>query len=192
MSPASPTITTTPSPSQSPWAPRPQTLTDSAVLSGGYYETGTITFTLKPGTTTVDTETVRSTATAPTPRPRLHAAHRGHGDGHLPVGRSVTAATATTTPFAASADHEYRRQMPVSPASPSITTTPNPTSYTLGTTTGDPDGHGGAFGRLFAHRDDHLHALRTGSTRWTRRRSRSTATAPTPRPPATRCRPRAR
>jgi ELWxxDGT repeat protein len=36
----------------------PPTLTDSAVLSGGYNETGTITFTLYRGSTLVDTETV--------------------------------------------------------------------------------------------------------------------------------------
>ena len=46
------------------------TLKDTAVLSGGYYETGTITFTLYLGSTMVDTETVtvsgNGTYTTPT------------------------------------------------------------------------------------------------------------------------------
>ena len=61
VAPASPTISTTPNPtdvtlddSGSP------TLTDSATLAGGYNPTGTINFTLydPDGTTVVDTETV--------------------------------------------------------------------------------------------------------------------------------------
>ena len=39
------------------------TLNDTAVLSGGYHETGTITFTLYLGSTLVDTETVSATGT---------------------------------------------------------------------------------------------------------------------------------
>ena len=46
------------------------TLNDTAVLAGGYYETGTITFTLFQGSTLVDTETVtvsgNGTYTTPT------------------------------------------------------------------------------------------------------------------------------
>ena len=52
-----PTITTTPS-TTSVTLGRPVTLTDTAALSGGYHETGTITFTLYDGSTLVDTETV--------------------------------------------------------------------------------------------------------------------------------------
>ena len=63
------------------------TLKDTAVLSGGYYETGTITFTLYLGSTMVDTETVAGQ------RQRhvhdadgLYAADDRYGDGNLPVG----------------------------------------------------------------------------------------------------------
>jgi hypothetical protein len=59
VSPASPAITTTPSPTMVTLGTTSVTLTDSAVLSGGYAPTGTITFTLLgPGGGTVDTETV--------------------------------------------------------------------------------------------------------------------------------------
>ena len=44
--PASPGIATTPSPTSAILDTTPVTLLDSAVLSGGYFPTGTITFTL--------------------------------------------------------------------------------------------------------------------------------------------------
>ena len=46
VSPASPAITTTPSPTTVTLGTTPLTLADSAVLSGGYFPTGTITFIL--------------------------------------------------------------------------------------------------------------------------------------------------
>ena len=56
---ASPTLSTTPSPTSITLSnATPPVLTDSATLSGGYHETGTITFTLFLGSTLVDTETV--------------------------------------------------------------------------------------------------------------------------------------
>ena len=55
---AIPTITTTPSMSTVTLGTSPVTLNDTAVLSDGYNETGTITFTLYLGSTLVDTETV--------------------------------------------------------------------------------------------------------------------------------------
>ena len=59
IGPASPSITTTPSATSITLGPTPPTLKDTAVLSGGYEPTGTITFTLhNPGGTLVDTETV--------------------------------------------------------------------------------------------------------------------------------------
>jgi uncharacterized repeat protein (TIGR01451 family) len=59
VSPASPTITTTPSATCVTLSTAPVTVKDTATLSGGYYETGSITFTLvAPGGSTVDTETV--------------------------------------------------------------------------------------------------------------------------------------
>ena len=70
VSPASPTITTTPSVTAVTLGTSLVTLNDTAVLSGGYHETGTITFTLYLGSTLVDTESVpvsgNGTYTTPT------------------------------------------------------------------------------------------------------------------------------
>ena len=65
------------------------TLKDTAVLSGGYYETGTITFTLYQGSTLVDTETVTVTGNGTYTTPPATRADDGHGDGNLPVGREL-------------------------------------------------------------------------------------------------------
>jgi hypothetical protein len=58
VSAANPTITTTPSVSAVTLGTSSVTLKDTALLAGGYYESGTITFTLYLGSTLVDTETV--------------------------------------------------------------------------------------------------------------------------------------
>ena len=58
LSIASPTLTTTPSPTAVTLGSNPVTLTDSATLAGGNSPTGTITFTLLLGSTKEDTETV--------------------------------------------------------------------------------------------------------------------------------------
>ncbi len=59
VSPASPAITTTPSTTCVTLSSTAVTVKDTATLSGGYYETGSIVFTLvAPGGSTVDTETV--------------------------------------------------------------------------------------------------------------------------------------
>jgi hypothetical protein len=58
VSPASPTIVTTPNPTNVLVGNSPVVLKDSATLSGGYHPTGTITLTLVFGSTSVDTETV--------------------------------------------------------------------------------------------------------------------------------------
>jgi len=58
-------------------AATPPVLTDTAVLSGGYSPTGTITFTLVNNGNTVDTETsLSSMATAPTRRQRATPCRR--------------------------------------------------------------------------------------------------------------------
>ena len=58
ISEASPSIVTSPSSTSITLGPTPPTLTDTAVLSGGYDPTGTITFTLyNPGGTLVATRT---------------------------------------------------------------------------------------------------------------------------------------
>src|SRR5205814_586846 len=59
--PASPSITTTPSPTSIALGTSSVTLKDTADLEGGYNPTGTITFTLYQGTTLVDTEVVSVT-----------------------------------------------------------------------------------------------------------------------------------
>jgi uncharacterized repeat protein (TIGR01451 family) len=132
---AGPSITTTPSPTSVTLGTSTVTLKDSAILSGGYGPTGTITFTLvAPGGATVDTETVtvsgNGTYTTPT----------GYT---LPTNVAVVGtyqwnATFTDTSgnnFNASDVNDKSEQVPVTKAGPSITTTPSPTSVTLGTST---------------------------------------------------------
>src|SRR5262249_17036388 len=58
VSPASPTLTTTPNLTTVTLGTSAVTLQDTATLSGGYNPTGTITFTLYQGSTLVHTETV--------------------------------------------------------------------------------------------------------------------------------------
>jgi hypothetical protein len=63
VSKAQPAITTSPNPSTVTLGTTAPTLKDSATLTGGYYETGTITFTLYApgGSSPVDTERVSVT-----------------------------------------------------------------------------------------------------------------------------------
>jgi hypothetical protein len=103
-------------------------LTDSATLSGGSSPTGSITFTLTaPGGSTVDTErvTVSGDGTYNTP------------NGFLPT-------TAGTYEWAASYSGDLSNNSvasvaaeTVSPASPSLVTTPSPSTATLGTAVSD-------------------------------------------------------
>ncbi len=87
VSPACPTITTTPSVTSLTLATSPVTLNDTAVLAAGYHEAGTITFTLYLGSTLVETETTTVSRQRHVQHPnRLHAAHHRHGDRNLPVG----------------------------------------------------------------------------------------------------------
>jgi hypothetical protein len=135
VTPASPQITTTPSPSNVTLGTSTVTLNDKAILSGGYSPTGTITFTLvAPGGSTVDTETVKVT---------------GNGTYTTPTGYTLPTTIAVTgtyqwnavftdtsgNNFNASDINDKAEQVPVSPASPKITTTPSPSSVTLGTST---------------------------------------------------------
>ncbi|HWB13988.1 MAG TPA: SdrD B-like domain-containing protein [Pirellulales bacterium] len=132
---ASPNITTTPSPTSVTLGTSTVTLKDSAVLSGGYSPTGTITFTLvAPGGATVDTETVTVS---------------GNGTYTTPTGYTLPTSVAVVgtyqwnatftdssgNNFNASDINDKSEQVPVTKASPNITTTPSPTSVTLGTTT---------------------------------------------------------
>ena len=157
VSPASPTITTTPSVTAVTLGTSSVTLKDTAVLSGGYYETGSITFTLYLGSTLVDTETVSVS---------------GNGSYTTPTGYTLpTTGTVTgtyqwdasysgdTNNNSASENNAAAEQVVVSPASPTITTTPSVTAVDAGHVVGDLEGHGGAVGRLLRDGLDHVHAL---------------------------------
>ena len=83
MSAASPAISTTPNTTIVTLGTSPTTLADTAVLSGGYSPTGTITFTLYQGTTLVEPET---------------AAVNGNGTYSTPTGYTLpTTGTVTGT-----------------------------------------------------------------------------------------------
>jgi hypothetical protein len=131
VSPASPLVTGTPSPAAVTLGTSVVTLTDMAVLSGGYNPTGTLTFTLigPGGATPVDTETVsvagNGTYTTPTgftlPTTgtvtgtyQWHVTYNGDADNNPATGSGGTPV--------------------VSPASPTLTTAPGP-AVTLGTAT---------------------------------------------------------
>ena len=132
VSPAAPALVTTPAPSSVTLGTSTVTLKDSALLSGGYSPTGTITFTLYLGATLVDTETVsvsgNGTYTTPT----------GYT---LPAGGTVTGTYQWNASYSGDANNltaaengNAAEQVVVSPASPAIVTTPDPTAVSLGTT----------------------------------------------------------
>jgi ELWxxDGT repeat protein len=131
VSPASPAITTTPNTTSVTLGTTAPTLTDSATLSGGYYETGTITFTLYHGSILVDTET---------------ATVSGNGTYTTPAGYTLPTTGTVTGTYqwdagysgdgnnnGASDINNPNEQAAVSPASPAILTTASP-AITLGTT----------------------------------------------------------
>jgi hypothetical protein len=131
VSPASPSISTTPNLTTVTLGTSSVTLKDTAVLSGGYSPTGTITFTLYLGSTLVDTESV---------------AVSGNGSYTTPTGYTLPTTgtvigtyqwdasySGDTNNSSASDNNDAKEQIVVSPASPSITTTPNLTTVTLGT-----------------------------------------------------------
>jgi hypothetical protein len=136
VSPASPTLTTTPSPTTvTLGAATPPILTDSATLGGGFNPTGTLTFTLfyNGGTTPVDTETVTV---------------NGNGTYTTPTGFTLPGTGTITGTYqwdasysgdnnniAASDNNAANEQVTVNPANTGLITTPNPITVTLGTTT---------------------------------------------------------
>ena len=157
VSPANPTIVTTPSVTAVTLGTSLVTLNDTAVLSGGYHETGTITFTLYLGSTLVDTETVpvsgNGTYTTPT---GYTLPHDGHSDRDLPVERQLQRRHKQ--------QHGEREQRPdrtrgSEPRQPSIMTTPSVTAVTLGTslvTLNDTAVLSGGYNEI-GH--DHVHAV---------------------------------
>jgi hypothetical protein len=136
VSPASPMLTTTPGPSTLTLsAATPPVLTDSAVLAGGFSPTGTITFTLfyNGGATPVDTETVTV---------------NGNGTYTTPTGFTLPGTGTVTGTYqwdasysgdgnniAVSDNNAINEQVTVSAASPTISTTPKPTTVTLSAAT---------------------------------------------------------
>ena len=132
VSAASPTITTTPDPTTVTLsAGAPPILKDSAVLAEGFSPTGTVTFTLfqNGGTTPVDTETVTVT---------------GNGTYTTPTGFTLPTTGTVTGTYQWDASYggdpnnnpvsengSANEQVTVSAASPTITTTPDPTTVTL-------------------------------------------------------------
>ena len=131
VSKASPAVVTTPSAASVILGTSSVTLKDTAVLSGGYHENGSITFTLYLGSTLLDTET---------------AAVSGNGSYTTPTGYTLpTTSTVTgtyqwdstysgdTNNSSVSENNATAEQVMVSSASPGITTTPSATTVTLGT-----------------------------------------------------------
>ncbi len=131
---ASPTLSTTPSPTSITLSnATPLVLTDSATLSGGYHETGTITFTLFLGSTLVDTETVTVS---------------GNGTYTTPTGYTLPTTGTVTGTYQWDATYNgdgnnntvsdtnaTNEQVTVTSASPTLSTTPSPTSITLSNAT---------------------------------------------------------
>ena len=128
---ANPTITTTPSMTTVALGTSSVTLNDTAMLSGGYNESGTIMFTLYLGSTFENTETVTTT---------------GNGSYTTPTGYKLPTTGMVTGTYqwdasysgdsnnnAFSDDNSANEQVVVSPASPAITTTPNVTTVVLRT-----------------------------------------------------------
>jgi hypothetical protein len=135
VSPASPGITTTPSPTSVTLGTSSVTLKDTADLEGGYSPTGSITFTLvAPGGATVDTETVSVSGNGKYTTPTGYT---------LPTSSTVTGTYQWNAVFTDSSGNnanasdlnDKSEQVAVSPASPGITTTPGQTSTTTGTGT---------------------------------------------------------
>ena len=129
---ASPTLSTTPDPTTVTLGSNAVTLTDTAMLEGGFNPTGSITFALfkNCGTTPVDTEavTVSGNGTYTTPTGftlpssgtatgtyQWEASYSGDGNNN------VASDTGTAT-----------EQVTVSAAGPTLSTTPDPTTVTLG------------------------------------------------------------
>ena len=132
VSAASPTLSTTPIPATVTLGATAVTLKDTADLEGGFHPTGSITFTLHQGSTLLDTETVAVTGngiyTTPTGFP-------------LPTTGTVTGTYQWDATYNGDANNNTvsdnnaaNERVTVSAASPTITTAPNPTTVTLGTT----------------------------------------------------------
>ena len=130
--PGQPDADTTPSPTTvTLGSTTPPVLTDTATLSGGYHETGTITFTLFTWAARRWTRRrSRSAATAPTRTPTGYT---------LPTTGTVTGTYQWDASYSGDGNNNTvsdtnatNEQVTVSSASPTLSTTPSPTSITLG------------------------------------------------------------
>ena len=106
------------------------TLNDTAVLSGGYYETGTITFTLYQGSTLVDTETVSVSGNGSYTTPTGYT---------LPTTGTVTGTYQWDSSYSGDTNNQLgsennasAEQVTVSPASPTHRHDAQPSAVTLG------------------------------------------------------------
>ena len=166
------------------------------MLSGGYYETGTITFTLVgPGGSTLDTETVSVSGNGSYTTPSGYT---------LPTTGSVIGTYQWNSSYSgdandnsASESGEAAERTAVSPATPGNITTPSPASLTLTNSMPGPLNDSAAFGGGYFPTGtitftltyngsvvytDHVAVNGNGDVQYRRRRSRRSATAS--RPPA--------
>jgi uncharacterized repeat protein (TIGR01451 family) len=129
VDPATPTLATTPTPAAVTLNTKSVTLTDTATLTGGFNPTGSITFTLFHGSTLVDTETV---------------AVNGNGTYSTPTGFTLPTTGTVTGSYqwdatysgdpnnnTVSDNNDPPEHVTVAAASPTITTSPTPSTVTL-------------------------------------------------------------
>jgi hypothetical protein len=185
VTPAGPTLSTNPSPDTVTLDANSVTLTDMAILAGGFNPTGTITFSLfhNGDTTPVETETVSVT---------------GNGAYTTPTGLTLPSTGTVTGTYQWDANYsgdgnnitvndnnDPTERVTVDPATPTLNTTPslptvalNATSVTL-KDTADLEGGFNPTGSIT------LRCFTTAARRlWIPRRLQSPATAPTRRRPA--------
>ena len=180
VSPANPTIVTTASPNVTlpTGPPGTVTLTDTAVLAGGYFPTGNVVFTLSGpgGFSYTQTDPVSGNNTYGC---QHHAAHHGNGGRHLHLDGHLRRR------------RQQRRQRPGrqcranrgQPGQPDDRDDRQPDHH-AGHHSPDPERLGRAGGRLLPDRQPGLHAEWSRPASRTPRPTRSAATTPTrPAPP---------
>ena len=154
---ASPTLVTTASPAITLGTTAP-TLSDSAVLAGGYYETGSVVFTLTgPGGFSY-------TQSDPLSGNGRLLCEQDAADDGAPVAGTYSwhvSYLGDANNNGANDQGGAAEQTVVSKANPTIMSTASP-AITLGTTAPDLERHGGSGGRLFRDRQRRVHADRSG------------------------------
>ncbi len=129
INPAAPTLSTTPNPTSLTLGTTAPTLLDSATLSGGYYPTGTLTFSLYLGSTLVKSENVPVSGDGTYVAPGVTLSTTGAVVGKYQWDVSYSG-DANNEPI--SDLNDPLEQVQVFPASPTITTSPNPAELGLG------------------------------------------------------------